>query len=84
VKFLSFKPVMDERLMRLWAGAEAEAGGLAFAEEAAGLSRTTIRVGRDELRAGVNPNDVVNVRRAGGATNDREDDPGARGARSPP
>jgi Rhodopirellula transposase DDE domain len=29
-------------------------------------SRTTIRVGRDELRNGVEPDDVVNVRRPGG------------------
>jgi hypothetical protein len=53
-KFLSLQPVMDERLKRLWAGAEAEAigdGGIAIVEEATGLSRTTIRAGRDELRA---------------------------------
>ena len=30
------------------------------------MSRTTIRAGRDELRAGVDPGDVVKVRRAGG------------------
>jgi hypothetical protein len=68
-KFESLKPVMDERLRRLWAGAEAEAmgeGGIAIVEEATGMSRTTIRVGRDELRAGVDPSDVVNVRRTGG------------------
>ncbi len=68
-KFLSLQPVMDERLTRLWAGAEAEAigdGGIAIVEEATGMSRTTIRVGRDELRAGVDPDDVVNVRRVGG------------------
>jgi hypothetical protein len=60
---------MDERLTRLWAGAEAEAigaGGIAIVEEATGMSRTTIRVGRDELRAGVDPGDVVNMRRTGG------------------
>jgi hypothetical protein len=68
-KFLSLKPVMDERLTRLWAGAEAEAlgpGGIAIVEEATGMSRTTIRAGRDELREGVEPTDVVKVRRAGG------------------
>jgi Rhodopirellula transposase DDE domain len=60
---------MDERLTRLWAGAEAEAlgeGGISIVEEATGMSRTTIRVGRSELRAGVDRADVVNVRRAGG------------------
>ena len=103
-KFQSLKPVLDERIARLWAGAEAEAlgeGGIAiveealakfgapiyvrhevvhnrvvvddlkrkgavFVEEATGMSRTTIRAGRDELRAGVDPGDVVKVRRAGG------------------
>jgi hypothetical protein len=60
---------MDERLTRLWAGAEADAlgdGGIAIVEEATGMSRTTIRVGRDELRSGVDPSDVVKVRRTGG------------------
>jgi hypothetical protein len=68
-KFMALRPVMDERLTRLWAGAEADAlgeGGIAIVERATGLSRTTIRVGRDELRAGVTAADVVGVRRAGG------------------
>jgi hypothetical protein len=68
-KFVALRPVMDERLTRLWAGAEADAlgeGGIAIVERATGLSRTTIRVGRDELRAGVTADDVVGVRRAGG------------------
>jgi len=68
-KFTALRPVMDERLTRLWAGAEADAlgdGGIAVVERATGLSRTTIRAGRDELRAGVTPDEVVLVRRAGG------------------
>jgi hypothetical protein len=68
-KFTALRPVMDERLTRLWAGAEADAlgdGGIAMVERATGLSRTTIRAGRDELRAGVTPDEVVLVRRAGG------------------
>jgi hypothetical protein len=68
-KFLALRPVLDERLSRLWAGAEAEAlgdGGIAIVERATGLSRTTIRAGRDELRAGVSAEDVMLVRRAGG------------------
>jgi hypothetical protein len=67
-KFEALSPVMDERLRRLWAGAEAEAlgdGGIAKVEQATGMSRTTIRAGRDELRAGVSPDDVVKVRRPG-------------------
>jgi Rhodopirellula transposase DDE domain len=68
-KYLSLKPVLDERLARLWAGAEAEAigdGGISIVEEATGMSRTTVRAGRDELREGVQPGDVVKVRREGG------------------
>lgn len=67
-KFLALSPVLDERLTRLWAGAEADGlgdGGIAIVERATGLSRTTIRAGRDELRAGVSADDVVAVRRAG-------------------
>ena len=67
--FVALRPVMDERLTRLWAGAEADAlgdGGIAIVERATGLSRTTIRAGRDELRAGVTADDVVTVRRPGG------------------
>lgn len=68
-KFRALSPVMDERLTRLWAGAEADAlgdGGIAIVERATGLSRTTIRAGRDELQAGVSPDDVIGVRRSGG------------------
>jgi hypothetical protein len=68
-KYEALKPVMDERMSRLWAGAEADAigeGGIAAVERATGLSRTTIRMGRYELAAGVSPDDVVNVRRPGG------------------
>jgi hypothetical protein len=67
-KFVALRPVMDERLTRLWAGAEADAlgeGGIAIVERATGLSRTTIRAGRDELRGGVTADDVVGVRRSG-------------------
>ena len=67
-KYEALEGVMDERLRRLWAGVEAEcsAVGIAAVERATGLSRTTIRVGRDELRNGIEPADVVNVRRPGG------------------
>ena len=52
-KFVALSPVMDERMTRLWAGAEAGAvgdGGLAMVERATGLSRTTIRAGRGSRR----------------------------------
>ena len=47
-KFVVLCPVMNERMTRLWAGAEADAlgdGGIAMVERATGLSRTTIRAG---------------------------------------
>lgn len=50
-------------------------------ERATGLSRTTIRAGRDELRSGVTKNEVVEVRRPGGGRPRREEqDPGLIGA----
>jgi len=76
VKFLALDPVMDERVRRLWAGAEANAhgqGGIALVERATGLSRTTIRAGRDELHAGVVPDTVVQVRKPGGGRQRLED-----------
>jgi hypothetical protein len=75
-KFQALRPIMDERLARLWAGAEAQAigsGGIAIVERATGMSRTTIRAGRDELREGVTPQDVVKVRRAGGGRSSIEE-----------
>jgi hypothetical protein len=68
-KFEALCEVMDERITRLWAAAEADVlghGGIAIVERATGVSRTTIRVGLEELRGGAMPDDVVNVRRAGG------------------
>lgn len=67
-KYQALLPVMSERVRRLWAGAEAEAlgpGGIAKVMRATGMSRTTIRAGRDELRSGVGREDVVGVRRPG-------------------
>jgi hypothetical protein len=75
-KFLALKPVLDERLTRLWAGAEAEAvgdGGITVVARATGMSRTTIRAGRDELRSGLAASDVVRVRRAGAGRPSIED-----------
>src|SRR5215211_1088765 len=75
-KFMALRPVMDERLTRLWAGAEADAlgdGGIATVERATGLSRTTIRVGRDELRAGVTADEAGLIRRPGGGRSRIED-----------
>ncbi|HWO26420.1 MAG TPA: ISAzo13 family transposase [Kofleriaceae bacterium] len=68
-KYEALSPLMNERMRRCWAGVEAEAlgrGGVAIVERATGMSRTTIRAGREELRTGVQNIEVVQVRRAGG------------------
>jgi hypothetical protein len=60
---------MDERARRLWAGAEADAmgyGGVAAVARATSMAISTVRKGRDEVRAGARPEDVVNVRRSTG------------------
>ncbi len=67
-KFDALKGSMDERMTRLWAGAEAEAigrGGLAMVSRATGLALNTVARGRNELRAGAKADDLVNVRRKG-------------------
>jgi hypothetical protein len=71
MKYAALLPLMDERLrrFRFWAGIEAESlgdGGIAIVERATGMSRTTIRAGRDELRAGIAAAALVQVRRPGG------------------
>jgi hypothetical protein len=68
-KWLRLKPSLDERMKRLWAGTEAEAigyGGVALVARATGLAISTVRKGRDEVRAGARPADVVRVRRSPG------------------
>jgi len=60
---------MDERMRRLWAGAEADAlgwGGVAIVARATGMAISTVRKGRDEVRAGARPADLVRVRRSPG------------------
>jgi hypothetical protein len=66
---------MDERMTRLWAGAEAEVfgyGGIASVARATGLAISTVQKGRNELRAGARKNDLVNVRRKGGGRRPHE------------
>ena len=58
---------MNERVTRMWAGAEATAigrGGLALVARATGMSRTTIRAGKREV-AGETRGELANVRRKG-------------------
>ena len=60
---------MDERARRLWAGTEADAigwGGVAAVARATGLAISTVRKGRDEVRAGARADGLVRVRRKGG------------------
>ena len=60
---------MDERMRRLWAGAEAEAlgwGGVAAVARATGMAISTVRKGRDEVRAGSRPDRLARVRRSSG------------------
>ena len=75
-KFATLKGVMDERMTRLWAGAEAEAmgrGGIAAVSRATGLAISTVQKGRNELRAGATDDDIVNVRRKGAGGRKHED-----------
>ncbi len=68
-KFRRLKGAMDERVTRLWAGAEALAigrGGIAAVARATGLSISTVTFGRNELRTGARAHDLVKVRRKGG------------------
>ena len=68
-KWRLLKATMNERTRRLWAGAEAGAigyGGVIAVARATGMAISTVRKGRDEVRAGAKLEDVVNVRRSPG------------------
>jgi len=61
-KFRSLAPALNERSRRLWAGAESTAygwGGDSVVYRATGISRATIRAGREALRAGIKPSDRI-------------------------
>ncbi len=67
-KFELLSPAITERTRRLWAGAEADAighGGVSAVAAATGMAISTVRKGRDEVRAGVSKDDVVRDRRPG-------------------
>src|SRR3954453_15169547 len=73
-KFEQLRPVMDERICRLWAAAEAQAlgwGGVTLVAQATGVSRKRIGAGRRELRAlaggtAATPRAATRGRRLGG------------------
>ncbi len=74
-KFNRLKGSMDERMRRLWAGAEADSighGGIATVARATGLAIRTVTAGRNELRAGARTDDLVRVRRKGGGRRPHE------------
>jgi transposase len=70
LKWRDLNGSMDERVRRLWAGAEAEAmgwGGIVAVARATGMAISTVTLGRNEVRSGANPTgDLVQVRRRGG------------------
>jgi len=75
-RFDALRASMDERMRRLWAGAEAAAigyGGVLAVARATGLAPNTVKKGRDELRAGAKTDNLVNVRRKGGGGRRHED-----------
>ena len=66
-KYAALSAVLDERARRLWAASESRSigyGGDALVSAATGMARETIRKGRRELEAGVEPS--PRQRRAGG------------------
>ena len=75
-KFDRLNGAMNERIRRLWAGAEADAigyGGIAAVARATGLAISTVTIGRNQVRAGAPADDVVNVRRKGAGRRPHED-----------
>jgi hypothetical protein len=67
LRYESLRGVMDERVTRWWAGAEALAigrGGIALVSRATGISRTTVRTGRAEV-LGEGDGQLVKIRRKG-------------------
>jgi hypothetical protein len=76
-KFVKLRASMDERMTRLWAGAEADAlgyGGIVAVSRATGLAISTVQKGRNEFRAGAKrPKDLVKARRRGGGRRRQEE-----------
>jgi hypothetical protein len=65
-KYVGLSPIMDERMRRQWAAAEASAmgwGGVSLVSTATGLARNTIAVGIGELEyRQAHPREVVDIR----------------------
>jgi hypothetical protein len=59
-KYITLKPLLDERARRLWAAVEARSlgrGGIIRVAEATGLARATIRAGLKELDRPISDDD---------------------------
>ncbi len=68
-KFEALRPLMDERMRRLWAGSEAIAlgrGGIAVVAEATGMARNTVVAGIREQRQRSGASFEPSIRRRGG------------------
>src|SRR5437870_6602877 len=79
-KFNALSTIMDERVRRRWAAAEADSlgrGGISLVAQATGLSRTTIHSGIAELRTGTAEAESARIRRPGaGRPRLSQQDPG--------
>lgn len=67
-RFKLLRGQMDERSIRVWAGAEASVaghGGESMVSRATGMSRMTVRAGKSALASKKPPPDLVRVRRKG-------------------
>ncbi len=84
LKYEALAPVMDERTLRLWAGAEARSigwGGISVVARATGLSRITVTAGLAELGLPIGTEGgapaLPRIRRPGGGRKLRtQEDPG--------
>ena len=68
VKFSAIVDALDERGRRLWAAAESGVigyGGDALVSDATGLSRDTIRAGRQQIHSGIAVGDRLRAEGAG-------------------
>lgn len=83
-KFEALRPLMDERMRRLWAGSEAIAlgrGGIAVVAEATGMARNTVVAGIREQRQRSGTPVAPSIRRRGGGRKRlTEQDPALRAA----
>lgn len=74
-KLMSLSALFDERARRWWAATESRAlgrGGDKWVSEATGIARATIRSGRRELTAGVEPGERLRQPGAGRHTLEQE------------